>query len=81
MQPLNKIRWQCRRGSRELDILCERYLDRCFEQAPQQEQQDFLQLLSMEDNRLQHYLMGDALPESERLAKLVVKMRLLSSAP
>ncbi len=75
MENLNKLRWRCRRGTLELDIMCQRYLDQCYQQASQQEQRTFLDLLSLEDNELIHYLMGDEIPKDRNLALLIEKMR------
>lgn len=75
MEDLKKLQWRCRRGTLELDIMCRRYLDRCYLQAEESERQLFLQLLRLEDDELLDYLMGNAIPESASLAKLVEKIR------
>ncbi len=75
MENLNKLRWRCRRGTLELDIMCQRYLDECYQQASLQEQHTFLDLLKLEDNELIHYLMGNKTPEDNNLALLVKKIR------
>lgn len=78
MEDLNKLKWQCRRGTLELDIMLQRYLDQCYLQADDQEQQSFLQLLALEDSDLLHYMMGNTVPESAQMAELVSKMRNLT---
>lgn len=76
---LSRLKWQCRRGTLELDLLLARYLENGYLSAGQQEQQSFEQLLKLEDTELLPYLMGERLPESERLAELVNKIRSLNS--
>lgn len=75
MEDLSKLKWRCRRGTLELDILFQRYLDSAYLQADQGERQSFLQLQALEDSELMRYLMGSLMPESDHLARLVHKMR------
>jgi len=55
---LHKLRWRCRRGMQELDLLLLAYLDTEFEQAPQDVQQGFLDVLGMQDPDIFHLLTG-----------------------
>ena len=77
MSELNKLRWRCRRGTLELDLMLTRYLERCFVDADPTEQATFLQLLTLEDSELMHYLMGEQLPEEIALQVLVSRIRAL----
>ena len=72
---LSKLRWHCRRGMRELDVLMLRYLEDSFEQAPPQEQQGFVDLLALEDPILFAYVVGREEPQDEQLQKLLKKIR------
>lgn len=74
-----RLKWQCRRGTLELDIMLERYLSQCYSLADEAEQSLFLTLLALEDKELFPYLMGDRLPDSEQLATLIEKIRQLGS--
>lgn len=56
---LNKLRWRCKRGTLELDLMLQRYLDRRYLSAAADEKQAFLQLLELEDSELLRYLMGE----------------------
>ncbi len=78
MGHLSRLKWQCRRGTLELDILLTRYLETCFEHAEQQEQIEFLKLLELEDTELLPYLMGQRQPEAVPMQQLVKKIRALS---
>ena len=77
MNSFSKIKWQCRRGTLELDIMLSRYLDSAYEKAEDFEKQQFLNLLDLQDTELMTYLMGNQLPESEGLAGIVKKIRAL----
>ncbi len=72
---LSKLKWQCRRGTLELDIMLTRYLETCFENAEQMEQVEFLKLLELEDTELMPYLMGQRAPETISMQHLVNKIR------
>lgn len=71
-----RLRWRCRRGMRELDVLLTRYLDRHYAKAPLPVQQAFCELLDQEDDRLWDWLLGRTVPESSELQTIV---RLVSS--
>ncbi|TGO02253.1 hypothetical protein PN36_27835 [Candidatus Thiomargarita nelsonii] len=58
MNELSKLKWRCRRGMKELDVLLTRYLEQCYEQAPIAEQQTFQALLELPDMELYAYLLG-----------------------
>ena len=55
-----KIRWACRRGMLELDILLIQFFDHQFEQLSFSEQQQFKKFLSIEDPQLMNCLIGGA---------------------
>lgn len=77
MSELARLRWQCRRGALELDLLLTRYLDTYYSQAGEVEQALFKKLLSSEDDDLLSLLLlGTPLAESEAaLRTLVHKIR------
>ncbi len=47
-----KLRWRCRRGTKELDVLTTRYLDRFYADATLEEQCAFAALLDLQDPEL-----------------------------
>jgi len=60
-----RLRWRCRRGMKELDMLLERYLDQRFAIAPADEQTLFLQLLDCEDPDLWSWVIGSTQPPTK----------------
>jgi antitoxin CptB len=60
--PFTQLRWQCRRGMRELDVVLERYLQQRYASAPLAEQQAFESLLDLPDPQLFAYLMRRETP-------------------
>jgi antitoxin CptB len=59
---LGRLRWHCRRGMKELDILLTRYLDERYGGAPEQEQLAFQQLLEAQDPLIYAYCLGQERP-------------------
>ena len=57
LQP-GQLRWRCRRGMKELDVLLTRYVDERFAAAPATEQQEFERLLDAQDPVIYAYCMG-----------------------
>jgi antitoxin CptB len=73
MEELARLKWQCRRGTKELDFLLNRYLEKGYLVADQGERELFVELLGMEDNGLIGVLMGEF--EVEGMGELVKKVR------
>jgi antitoxin CptB len=61
---LSRLRWQCRRGMRELDVLMSRWLERDWTAASSAERTAFEQLLGLQDPQLAEYLLrGEPHPD------------------
>lgn len=77
MEPgeLGRIRWQCRRGMRELDVLLERYLHRDYPLAGESERAAFRALLERQDSELNALLFGRLEAEDEALADVLERIR------
>ncbi len=73
MDELARLRWQCRRGTKELDFLLNRYLETGYLAADQRERDLFLELLGMEDDQLIGVLMGAL--DMEGMGELIGKVR------
>jgi len=76
---LPRLRWRCRRGMRELDLLLTRWLDQCFEEADVQQRAGFVKLLACEDDQLWRWFIGREKPDAQDLDELVG--RILSLSP
>lgn len=75
MSTLAKLKWRCRRGTKELDYLLEGFLVTHYGQADSEDQALFETLLTLQDTQLILFLLGDQLPESKGLARLVKQIR------
>lgn len=72
-QDLGRLRWRCRRGMKELDVLLGRYLDRHFCSASTREQDAFRQLLETQDPILHAYCLGSE-PPPPQFAALIERI-------
>jgi antitoxin CptB len=52
MNELAKLRWQCRRGSKELDLLLMNYLETRYPSADEAEKMCFAEMLKLDDVEL-----------------------------
>ncbi|HXC20079.1 MAG TPA: succinate dehydrogenase assembly factor 2 [Steroidobacteraceae bacterium] len=62
---LGKLRWRCRRGMQELDILLARYVDERFPSASKCEQDAFQRLLETHDTVIYAYCLGQVKPPDD----------------
>ncbi len=70
-----KLRWQCRRGMKELDFLLTRFLDQSYLSASVSTQANFRALLEVEDDRLWEWFLGRSKPENAELDAIVQCIR------
>jgi antitoxin CptB len=72
-----QLRWRCRRGMRELDVVLERYLQQRYASAPLAEQQAFESLLDLPDPQLFAYLMRRERPAAPEWVDVIAKLTAL----
>lgn len=65
------LRWRCRRGMRELDLLLGDWLDRRWALARERQRESFEWLLAQPDGDLAHWLLGGGRPQRADHASLV----------
>lgn len=80
MSELSRLRWLCRRGMKELDVVTTQYLETRYEIASDVEKDCFKQLLDMQDPDLYALLLGQEICPNSNIQKLVVSLRMLKSS-
>jgi antitoxin CptB len=75
---LSRLRWRCRRGMRELDVMLTRYLDRAWPGASGAERAAFAQLVELQDPELFGYLVGRTIPAEDDQRAVIDAMRQLA---
>jgi antitoxin CptB len=71
---LGKLRWRCRRGMRELDVLLTRYVDEEYHTAAPEQQEAFRRLLDLQDPLMYAYFLGRETPLDAALASLIARI-------
>ncbi|HKB82186.1 MAG TPA: succinate dehydrogenase assembly factor 2 [Burkholderiales bacterium] len=71
MSEADRIRWQCRRGLLELDLVLEKFLDRHLDNLSPRRLAAFKQLLNYPDNELWDLLNGKGTPRDVELASII----------
>ena len=74
-QQLARIRWACRRGMLELDMILLPFFDDVYPTLEQQYKQWFQKLLECTDPEIFAWLMGHEVPEEEELKAIVTRIR------
>jgi antitoxin CptB len=73
---IGKLRWRCRRGMKELDVLLTRYVDEDYKGATPEQQAAFRELLDSQDPQLHAYFLGRESPSDPILRSLIERMTL-----
>jgi antitoxin CptB len=71
---IGRLRWHCRRGIKELDVLLTRYVDEQFAQASPADQDAFRRLLEAQDPVIYAYCLGQEAPPTADLAALIERI-------
>lgn len=72
---IERLRWQCRRGMLELDLLLNRFLERDFADLAVEQRIAFVRLLGYPDQILHDWLLGQAVPAEPLLGDLIGRIR------
>jgi succinate dehydrogenase flavin-adding protein (antitoxin of CptAB toxin-antitoxin module) len=77
MSDLDRIRWHCRRGLLELDLILARFMDRHYESLDSDGRALFRELLERPDNDLLDWALGRAAPAEPRYQRVIELLRAL----
>lgn len=74
-QEWDRLRWQCRRGMLELDVILLPFMEQSLPSQPDAVQADFVHLLQHSDLQLFRWLMRGESPADPALAALITLIR------
>ena len=77
MTSISKIRWQCRRGMRELDELLSGYLESSYQKISNEEKKAFNKLLELSDPELVKLLLTPYQSEDPQVNDMIIKIKKL----
>jgi antitoxin CptB len=72
---LNRLRWRCRRGTRELDQLFGWWLEQCYPSASTESRAAFSALLDQQDPDLWNWVLGNGAPDDQQQAGVIDEIR------
>ena len=72
---MSELRWQCRRGMLELDLLLNGFLETQYSQLDAGQQENFVTLLSYPDQTLYELLMDKMASSNPAIAEMVKSIR------
>ncbi len=76
MKELDRIRWRCRRGMLELDIVLQGFVNKHYMQLDETELKDFDALLSLPDNDLWDMITSKKKAEDIKLQPVLQLLRI-----
>ena len=74
-EPVRRLRWQCRRGMLELDLVLSRFLELRYGTLGKEQRAAFEEMLTLEDQVIHEWIMGRATPDGAEMRALVRKIR------
>ncbi len=75
MNQIARLKWLCRRGTKELDYLLLAYLEHLYVLADDIEQMLFKELLTRQDSELIQLLLSPSKKQSTAMEEIVEKIR------
>ncbi len=72
---MRRLRWRCRRGLLELDLLLARFLDHGYSALSVEQRAGFERMLAMDDNTLWALFNGTSVADEKEFADLVDRIR------
>ncbi len=75
MGDLDRVRWRCRRGLLELDLILKHFLENHFDGLDARQRDLFNQLLEEADNDLLDWALGRGEPRDQRYLPVVELLR------
>ena len=71
----DRVRWHCRRGLLELDLILGRFMDRHYDGLDDDARARFRELLERPDNDLLDWALGRSAPREARYQRVVELLR------
>ena len=75
LDSLSRLRWQCRRGMLELDLILNAFMDRGFDALDNEQKNIFKQILDYPDQLLFDLLLDQMKSSDREVASLVTHIR------
>ncbi|HXK56759.1 MAG: succinate dehydrogenase assembly factor 2 [Gammaproteobacteria bacterium] len=80
MSELSRLRWLCRRGMKELDLVLTGYLENHYSDAGEHEQAGFRKLLELQDPELYGLVLGKLTTDDGNMTTVLRTIRKLAQS-
>jgi len=74
----SQLRWRCRRGVRELDVLLDKFLQHEYANLDGSQKKAFLRLLEVQDPIIMDWLFGKSSSDDQEIQSIVIRLQNLS---
>ena len=74
-ETMARLRWQCRRGMLELDLMLQPFVEKDYPALSDTSRAAFRKLLTYPDQELLEFLMGNKIPGNREVANVTDKIR------
>ena len=74
MESLQKLAWRCRRGTKELDVLMQKFLNEYYPNVAPELQHAFEKMLDMQDPELYDLLIGKQKSANENINQVIERI-------
>ena len=75
MSTQSRLQWRCRRGIKEMDIVCQRFLAQHYPSLSQEQQALFSDILDESDLDILDWILGRSEPQREEYRALIEVFR------
>ena len=75
MQDINRLKWLCRRGTKEMDFLMEEFLSKHYENSQENIKNAFYKLLNYPDAQIMDLVFHGKIDEDEEINQIVEILR------
>lgn len=72
---LSRLRWRCRRGTLELDLLLERFLTDIYPSLKIEERRIFDEILNATDPLIMNWISGRTVPARPEFMRIIQRLR------
>ena len=76
MENLHKLAWRCRRGTKELDSLMQKFLNKYYQIVSPELQQAFETMLDMQDTELYDLIIGREKSNNQYINQVIKYIRI-----
>jgi antitoxin CptB len=72
---IEKIKWKCRRGTKELDLLLGKFFDQFFMDSDNKKKEAFVRLIDMQDPEIYDLLIGKKKAQNSDIESVIKLIR------